>query len=246
MNHRQRRFVEEYLVDLNGTQAAIRAGYSAGSADVTAARLLGKASVQLAISEAQRARQQRTEITADNVLRELATLGFSDVGQILDFSGVEPRLRPANEIPEQARRCIASVKVRRYLEGQGEYAREVEVTEFKLWNKIQPLVKLAQHLGLLTERHEIRVASDDDIDRAIEEELRRLGAGGSGPSAGSAAVPVTGDGPYPDPEPGRTEAGPVAGGGAGRPVEGPPPAPLFETGGQVDHGSGPGVEAGHP
>lgn len=151
---RQQRFVEEYLVDLNGTQAAIRAGYSHRTANEQSARLLAKASIQEAIQAAKQERAKRTEITADRVLRELALIGFSDIGQILDMEGAEPRLRPASEITRRARRAISSVKVRRYFEGSGDDAREVEVTEFKLWPKDAALTKLAQHLGLLVERHE--------------------------------------------------------------------------------------------
>lgn len=68
---RQRRFVDEYLVDLNGTQAAIRAGYSVSGARAHACKLLTNANIQQAISAAQAARQERTELTADEVIRDL-------------------------------------------------------------------------------------------------------------------------------------------------------------------------------
>jgi phage terminase small subunit len=69
MTPKQQRFVEEYLIDLNGTQAAIRAGYSARTANEQAARLLANASVADAVREAQAKRSERTEITADYVLK---------------------------------------------------------------------------------------------------------------------------------------------------------------------------------
>ena len=68
---RQRRFVDEYLVDLNGTQAAIRAGYSAKTAGRIAGQILKKLEIQQAISAAQVERQKRTELTADEVIRDL-------------------------------------------------------------------------------------------------------------------------------------------------------------------------------
>ena len=68
MTPKQRRFVDEYLIDLNGTQAAIRAGYSARTANEQAARLLANASVSAAVAEAQANRSLRTGITADYVL----------------------------------------------------------------------------------------------------------------------------------------------------------------------------------
>jgi Terminase small subunit len=94
-------------------------------------------------------------ITADRVLQELALIGFGDVGQVMDFSGPAVRLRPANQISEAARRSIASMKCRRYTEGRGDDAREVEVTEFKLWDKLEALQKMGQHLGLFPTRHEL-------------------------------------------------------------------------------------------
>ena len=71
LNDRQRRFVDEYLVDLNGTQAAIRAGYSPKTARQIGQKLLTKVDIQQAISAAQSKRQERTELTADEVIRDL-------------------------------------------------------------------------------------------------------------------------------------------------------------------------------
>lgn len=82
---RQLAFVAEYLVDLNGTQAAIRAGYSPHTANEQAARLLAKASIQAAIREAMAARSARTEISADAVLRELWAIGTADPGELIEF-----------------------------------------------------------------------------------------------------------------------------------------------------------------
>ena len=65
---KQQRFVDEYIIDLNGRQAAIRTGYAERSAEVTASRLLSNANISLAINKALAARSQRTEITADYVL----------------------------------------------------------------------------------------------------------------------------------------------------------------------------------
>jgi phage terminase small subunit len=152
----QQRFVEEYLVDLNASAAYQRAGYKARghAAETNAARLLRNAEVKSAIHAAQQVRSQRTEITADRVLQELALVGFSDIGQILDFSGNSVKLRPGTAIPEQARRLLSSVKVKRYFEGTSDEAREVEITEFKIWDKLSALEKIGKHLGMFKELHE--------------------------------------------------------------------------------------------
>lgn len=84
---KQARFVEEYLVDLNATQAAIRAGYSARTAGQTSFELLKKPEIQILISEAQKKRSKRTEITQDRVLQELAKLGFGDIRDIFSDDG---------------------------------------------------------------------------------------------------------------------------------------------------------------
>jgi phage terminase small subunit len=76
---KQSRFVEEYLVDLNGKQAAIRAGYSAKTAEVQASRLLRIAKIRVALSAAMRARSRNPEVTPDRVLVELAKIGFANM-----------------------------------------------------------------------------------------------------------------------------------------------------------------------
>ena len=71
LNARQSRFVEEYLLDLNGKQAAIRAGYSAKTAEVQASRLLSHAKVAVAVAAAKARRAARVEVTQDYVLGKL-------------------------------------------------------------------------------------------------------------------------------------------------------------------------------
>lgn len=71
LRERQKRFIEEYLVDLNATQAAIRAGYSEQTAYSIGQRLLKKVEVQEAIQQAQNKRSERTQITQDEVIRRL-------------------------------------------------------------------------------------------------------------------------------------------------------------------------------
>ena len=84
---KQKRFVAEYLVDLNATAAARRAGYSAKTADRIGPELLGKTCVSEAIQQAIREREKRTEITQDMVLRETAKLAFFDIRNIFDKDG---------------------------------------------------------------------------------------------------------------------------------------------------------------
>ncbi len=84
LTEKQQRFVDEYLVDLNATQAAIRAGYSAGTAQEQSSRLLSNVMVQRAISDARQAQQERTQITADRVISELGLIAFADARELAE------------------------------------------------------------------------------------------------------------------------------------------------------------------
>lgn len=81
---KQQRFVEEYLVDLNGAQAAIRAGYSPDTARQMATENLSKPYIQLAIAEERKAQQERTQVTADKVVTELALIAFADARELAE------------------------------------------------------------------------------------------------------------------------------------------------------------------
>lgn len=86
LNDKQRRFCEEYLIDLNATQAAIRAGYSEASARQIGTENLSKPAVQSYISELQKERAERTQITADRVLREVANIAFSNIADFMHMN----------------------------------------------------------------------------------------------------------------------------------------------------------------
>lgn len=93
LTEKQKRFVEEYLVDLNATAAAKRAGYSEKTADRIGPELLGKTCVSAAIQEAIKKRQKRTQITQDRVISELGKVAFSDADD-----GSESSLKYTNKL----------------------------------------------------------------------------------------------------------------------------------------------------
>ena len=88
---KQQRFVEEYLVDLNATQAAIRAGYSAKLANTNVPKLLQNTAINTAIQEAVSQRSERTEITQDNVLKRLWEIATANPNDIVKFRRVNCR-----------------------------------------------------------------------------------------------------------------------------------------------------------
>jgi phage terminase small subunit len=151
----QQVFVDELLIDNNATRAygVAYPDAAAKSRESGGARMLRNAKVAAAIATARKARSKRTEIKADHVLTEIACVAFSDIGDVLDFSGDAMRLRAPSTIPKRARRAIASVKVKRYVEKGTD--DEVEVIEFKLWNKTDALRLAAQHLGMLVQKVEM-------------------------------------------------------------------------------------------
>ena len=84
MTKKQKRFVEEYLIDLNATQAAIRAGYSPHTAKDIGCENLAKPNIAAAISQAMAERSRRTGINQDRVLQELARIGFAKITDVVD------------------------------------------------------------------------------------------------------------------------------------------------------------------
>jgi phage terminase small subunit len=157
---RQKRFVEEYLVDLNATRAAIRAGYSAKRASEIAHQLLQKTTVQKAVSEAMRAREKRTEITQDRVLREYARLAFFDPRKFFDENGA---LRPVVTLDEDTAAALAGMDV---VEIGNETVGFGQIRKLKLADRKGALDSLARHLGMFVDRvkvsggAELRIVSE--------------------------------------------------------------------------------------
>lgn len=142
MTPKQARFVEEYLIDLNATQAAIRAGYSERTAAKQGTQLLAKTSIAAAIQEAKEKRSAATNITAETVMRELYRLATVDVAQAYDEQG---NLKPIHEIPEDVRRAIAGVEVvtEKSEEGESSYTKKL-----KFWDKNRSLELLGKHVNV--------------------------------------------------------------------------------------------------
>lgn len=171
LTDRQMRFVGEYLVDLNATQAAIRAGYSERTAQEQGSRLLSNVIVSQAVAKAQLARSKRTEVTQDRVVRELAKIGFANMMDYMrigedgdpytDFSGIDRDMAAA----------IAEVTVEDFKEGRREGARDVRRVKFKLADKRAALVDLGKHLGMFVERRE--VGAPGDFAQLTDAELER-------------------------------------------------------------------------
>ena len=141
---KQQRFVDEYLIDLNATQAAIRAGYSTDTAMEQGYQLLQKTSVSNAISQAMAHRSRRTGITQDRVLRELAKVAFVNANDVIDTDSATVRANAT----EDDLACIQSVKVKTSESEMGSSSER----EIKLYDKMRALEMLGKHLGLFDKR----------------------------------------------------------------------------------------------
>lgn len=155
LNPKQQRFVDEYLIDLNATKAAERAGYSPKTAYSQAHDLLKKPEIQTAIDEGVKARAERTQITQDVVVRELARIGLSDIRKLMTPGG---NLADIHDIDDDTARAVSSVEVVvKPTGGEDEDGnRAVEhVHKIKLWDKNSALEKLGKHLGMFIDRSEV-------------------------------------------------------------------------------------------
>ena len=160
----RQRFVEEYLVDLNATKAAERAGYSVRTAKSQGSRLLRDPKIKAAIEAAQRAQVKRIRMSADDVLVGLAEIASIDIADIFDENNV---LRPLKEIPTYVRRAIAGIEVEELFEGRGESREHIgRNRKLKLSDKVRALEILARHHKLLTEKVEVAGADGAPLNVA--------------------------------------------------------------------------------
>ena len=190
LNERQRRFAQEYLIDSNARQAAIRAGYSAKTAHVHGPRLLSNVRVAAAVARGQAAISDRLGATAERVTEEIARLAFSDIGDILDFDGDQLRMRPPSKISADARRAIQSIKVRQVnaMDSDG-LPVPCEIIEFKLHHKTVALQQLIDKLGLKAPTGSYNMdVPDEYLDELTQEELAQVGSGKWGPLQIAAVV----------------------------------------------------------
>ena len=170
LTRKQQLFVDEYLIDLNATQAAIRAGYSKKTAQEQASRLLSNVMVQAAISEAMQKREKRTEITQDRVLVELAKIGFASITDYLSYRTATRQVGNDNDgEPIYDWAMIVDATESGLVDGAP--IQEVSVGKdgtfkFKLYSKLDALGKIGKHLGMFERREGFDV---EDLSEARQE-----------------------------------------------------------------------------
>lgn len=141
MTDKQILFCKEYLVDLNATKAAVRAGYSDKTAKTTAHELMSKDEVAEEIQRLFDERASKCGVTSEQVLKEFVSIGMSN---IKDYMDDEFDVKNLSEIPDYKAKAIKSIK-KTVIEGEGF---NKTVIEFQLHDKIAGLNNLGKHLGL--------------------------------------------------------------------------------------------------
>ncbi len=156
---KQQRFCDEYLIDLNATQAAIRARYSPKTACEQASRLLANVKVQEVIAVEMARRSKRTGINQDRVLMEIAKMAFVNIDDVIDLNTAQVKETATKE--DLA--CIQSVKIK-----PTEYGTEREV---RMCDKKSNLELLGRHLGMFKDKVEVEADMDLNINIDYGDEL---------------------------------------------------------------------------
>lgn len=169
LTEQQELFCREYIVDLNGTQAAIRAKYSEKTAAEQASRLLTNAKITEKIQGLMKKRLERIDFDADTVLQELLKIALVDIGEAFDETG---KLLPIKLMPKHLRQSIASVETFEEFQGRGEEREYIGDTKrVKFWDKTRALELLGKNLKLFTDLKELsgRVTLEDLVAGPAEE-----------------------------------------------------------------------------
>lgn len=168
LSNKQKLFCDEYLIDLNVTQAAIRAGYSAKYANNRGYELLNKQAIKECIDERMKAREKRIEITQDMVLNELAKIAFANT---TDYVEVEDKgqykmvnTKPTKDLTPDQVVAIASIK-------QG--ANGIEI---KLHDKVRALEDIGRHLGMFKDKVEVSGNINNPFQNLTTEQLLKIAA----------------------------------------------------------------------
>lgn len=146
LTDKQQRFCEEYLIDLNATQAAIRAGYSVDTAKEQGCQLLTKLNIQEYIQDRREQIQSKLHITQERVLREYAKIAFCDPRKFFDGGGNPMAI---DDLEDDAAGALAGFEiVVEKTEKDEETIEQSATKKIKFWDKTKALDSLAKHLGL--------------------------------------------------------------------------------------------------
>lgn len=174
MTEREESFVREYLIDLNGTAAAIRAGYPKPGATLLAAKLLAKPPIAAAIAAGRDAAAKERRATADRVIEELSRIAFADLRRFVDWDDKGVHLRSKARLSGVDAAAIADIDMK----GRGSNGK---VGKVKLYDKLAALNALAKHLGMVSPKTPLGPTdfsvAGRDARKVLVERLRRIAKG---------------------------------------------------------------------
>lgn len=169
LSPKQQRFCDEYLIDLNATQAAIRAGYAPGSAEVTGCRLLSNAKVKGAVSALQAKRADATGVDADYVLSRLYAESMADLADIYDDAGA---LLPVKKWPDIWRTgLVTSIDINEKIQGGHVIGH---VCRIRLRDRSRVLELLGKHIQVQAFRESVQFSSMNGLGDRLERVKRRI------------------------------------------------------------------------
>lgn len=142
LTEKQKNFIREYLIDLNATQAAIRAGYSEKTAHVIGHQNLRKLKIEEEIQKRRKKLIDKTELNQERILDELKNISFSDLGEL--FKGEETLIRP-DQLPEETRRAIAALEIIDTFDKDGNKTTRLK---YKFWDKMGAIKQIREILGI--------------------------------------------------------------------------------------------------
>lgn len=149
---KQQRFVEEYPIDFNGTQAAIRAKYSKRTAGQAATRLLKNVHIQAAIQKRIGKLTAKADVSVERVLSELSKIGFANLGNYFRTTKDGEPFIDLSSITEDQAAALQEIMVEDFTDGRGDDSREVRRVKIKMLDKISALEKLGKYLGMFVDR----------------------------------------------------------------------------------------------
>jgi phage terminase small subunit len=172
---RQRRFCEEYLVDLNASAAARRAGYSVTTAYSIGQENLKKPEIATEIQRRMEARSKRTEITADQVVTELGKIAFANMLNYITIQDDGTAVVDFSMVDRDQGAVMREVTIETYAESRGDDAQTVKRIKFALYDKKGALELLGRHFGLFTDKLEakLEVQGEDPASILAARRMRR-------------------------------------------------------------------------
>ena len=171
-------FAREYVKDLNGTRAAIAAGYAKKSAKVRASELVTNRNVQALLAKLTKKQAEKLDLSAEKVLSELSRMGFSNFLDYVNITEEGDAFVDLSSVTQEQAAAIQEVTVNEYMEGKGKDARKVKRTRLKLVDKIRSLDLLGRHLKLFTEK--VEVSGLEGLPERLAEARKRKNAHVSG------------------------------------------------------------------